>query len=56
MSKDVKIAEKIDDIHSLLRLFQKEWSRGDHGDMRLTMQAIHTLSDDICWIIDEVEE
>ena len=55
MSKDVRIRELFDDIHALLKLFQSEWSRGDRGDMRSTMQTIGTLAQDICWIIDEAD-
>jgi len=56
MSKDVRIRELYLDIGSLLKLFQKEWSRGDVGDMRSTMQTIGTLAQDICWIIDEADD
>jgi len=54
--KNVRIGSLVGDIFSLLRLFEREWSREDDEDMHSTMSAIHMLSKDICHIIEEVDE
>ena len=56
MSKTVRIRDKFEDIHALLKLFQSEWSRGDEECMHSTMSAVSTLAQEICWIIDEEDE